>query len=258
MAMPTAASREADVEAELLCSQSGQQRTDERAQVDAQVEEGEAGVATLVVGGVQGADQGRRVRLDATAAEGDEHQPDADAGVPGKGREGEVTEHDQHRGVEERTLRADEPVGHPGPDDRATGRPRRRTHRRSRRPCPGDPEAASSVRVVEVERQDALHAVEAEPLPQLDAEQVGQYAWLAQESPLVVLRLLGDVGHADHDGTRGARDGSTERVILRVSRPGVWTAVRTADARTTARRCRRPRRRPAAPRAPTRPIGAGD
>ena len=149
--------------------------------------------------------------------------------------------HDQDRRVEERALGSDEPVGHPGPGDGAeVDQPAVGPDDPDGRVL-GDPQSAVLDRVVQVEQQDALHAVEAEPLPELDAEQVGQYPRLAEEGPLVVLRLLDDVGHADHDGTGGARDGSTERVILRVSRPGVRTAVRTAGARTTARRCRRPR-----------------
>jgi hypothetical protein len=47
-----------------------------------------------------------------------------------------------------------------------------------------DAEAALGGAVVQVDQQDPLHAVEREPFPQLDTEQVGQRGWLAEERPL--------------------------------------------------------------------------
>ena len=47
--------------------------------------------------------------------------------------------------------------------------------------CLVDAEAALGGRVVQVVEQDALHAVEGEPLPHLDAEQVGQHSGMAEE-----------------------------------------------------------------------------
>ena len=258
MAIPTAAAANPTWKPKLVCSQSGEQRSEERAEVDAQVEQREAGVATRVVRGVEGADERRGVGLDPAAAERDEDQADArPRAMPGKRRQGDVPGHDEDRRVEQRALGPDEPVGHPGPGDGAEVDQPAVGADDADRGVLGDPQSAVLDRVVQVEQQDALHAVEAEPLPQLDAEEVGQDPRLAEEGPLVVLRLLVDVGHAHHDGTGEACDVSTERVILRVSRLGVRTAVRTAGARTTARRCRRRRRRPAAPRRPTRPSGAG-
>ena len=83
MAMPTAASREAPWKPTLLLQQAGEQRAEQGAEVDAEVEQREAGVAALVVLGVERADQRGGVRLQAAAADGDQHQADADAESPG-------------------------------------------------------------------------------------------------------------------------------------------------------------------------------
>jgi hypothetical protein len=55
------------------------QRRQQRADVDAHVEDGEARVATLVAGGVQLADQGRDDRLEQAVADDDRGQAKLEA-----------------------------------------------------------------------------------------------------------------------------------------------------------------------------------
>ena len=57
--MPTPAAREADVPVDALSEIAADQRRDERAEVDAHVEDREAGVAALIVGRVERADDHR-------------------------------------------------------------------------------------------------------------------------------------------------------------------------------------------------------
>ena len=90
---PSAASAEADVEAPLLLQQAGEQRSDEGADVDAHVEQREAGVTALVVLVVQRADQRGGVGLDPAAAQRDQHQADPDPGEPGDQRQRDVPGH---------------------------------------------------------------------------------------------------------------------------------------------------------------------
>ena len=114
----------------------------QRAEVDAHVEEREAGVAALVVLGVERADQRGRVRLHAAAAERDQHQADADAGQARAAATSAMWPNmTTHARVEQRPLRADA-AGRPARRRGSwTGRPRRRTRRRCR----------SAVRLVDAE-----------------------------------------------------------------------------------------------------------
>ena len=184
--MPIAASPKPAWKPILSCGQAGQQRSEERADVDAHVEDREACVATIVVLVVQATDHRGGVRLEPAAAECDQHQTDADAPQAGEDRERDVPAHDHDGAVEQGAFGADQPVRDPRADDRREvdraavcaddargGRPRQcRGHRRRR--------------VVQVIDQDALHAVEGEPLPHLDAEQVRQTPRLAEEACVLI------------------------------------------------------------------------
>ena len=93
------------------------QRSHQGTNIDAHVEDGEPGVATLIPLVIEGADQGRRVGLEPTRANGDQDEAD---GQPGDVREHcqrNVTEHDHDRGVEQHPLRAQQAVGKPGTQD---------------------------------------------------------------------------------------------------------------------------------------------
>ena len=190
---------EAEVEAPLLLQQAGEQRTEQGAEVDAHVEDREAGVAALVVLVVERADERGGVGLETTAAERDQHQADPDAGETGQQGQRDVAEHHDHGAVEQRALRTDHPVGEPGAEDRG------QVDGAAVRPDdPGggglvDAEAAVGRRVVQVDQQDPLHAVEGEPLPHLDAEQVGEDAGLSEELLLVagLFRVRGRDSHSE-------------------------------------------------------------
>ncbi len=194
---------EADVEAPLLLQQPGQQRTEQGTDVDAHVEDREPGVAAFVVLVVERADQRRGGRLEATAAERDQDQADADPGEAGDQRQRDVTGHHHDGAGEQRPLRAQHPVRQPGSEDgrevdaAAVGADDAR----------GGPlvhaEAAVGHGVVQVDQQDPLHAVEGEPLPHLDAEEVGEDAGLTEEGLLGGLlarglRTLGTRGRVSH------------------------------------------------------------
>ena len=173
---------EAPVEAGLLLQQPGQQRAEQGADVDAHVEQREARIAARVVLVVERADQRRGVGLDTPGAEGDQHQAEPDAGEVGHDREGDVARHHADRGVEEGALGTDQPVGEPGTEDGGEVDRTAVGPDDAGRDGLVDAEAALGGGVVEVDEQDALHAVEAEPLPQLHPEQVRQHTGLAEEA----------------------------------------------------------------------------
>ena len=92
-----------------------------------------------------------------------------------------MPEHDYDCGVEEHALGAQDPVGEPGAKDGG------QVHTAAVGPDEAgcdvavDGESAFGDREVHVVQQDSLHAVEREPFPQLDAEQVGQHSRLPEE-----------------------------------------------------------------------------
>ncbi len=102
-----------------------------------------------------------------------------------------MARHDDDRAVEQHALRAEQPVGDPGAEDR--GEVDGAAVGADDAGCRGlvDPEAALGDRVVHVEEQDALHAVEAEALPHLDAEDVHERPRLPEEA-LVLASRIGD------------------------------------------------------------------
>ena len=180
--------REAPVEAEGRLQQARQDGAEERAEVDAEVEQREARIAARVLGGVQRADHGGRVGLQSAGAQGDEHEADADAREAGQDGERDVPGHDDDGADEQHALRAEHPVGQPRPHDRGqvdgaavgaddAGRGGL-VHR----------EAALGDGVVEVDEEDALHPVEAEALPHLDAEDVRQRPRLPEEPRIAIAR----------------------------------------------------------------------
>jgi hypothetical protein len=158
------------VEADPGLQQAGDQRADERAEVDAQIEQGEAAVTARVILLIEGAEKRRRVGLQRAGAERDEPQADADAGQTGNQRERDVTAHHHHAAVEDGAFHAEKPIRDPaaqhcgevnepavGADNASRGGLRHF-------------ESAVGEGVVEVVAEDREHPVEREPLPHLDAE----------------------------------------------------------------------------------------
>ena len=104
---------EPPVEADPGLKQAGDQRADERTEVDAQIEQREAAVASWVILLVQGAQQRRRVCFQRAGAEGDEHQADGDARQAREHRERDVAEHDHHAAIEHGAFHAEDAIGDP-------------------------------------------------------------------------------------------------------------------------------------------------
>jgi hypothetical protein len=215
---PDGSCGEPDAEAVARLEPTGEQGSQECTQVDPQVEDRKPRVPARILFGVEGADEGRRVGLDSSAADSDQDQPHPDAESPGQDREGDVAGHDEEGRVEQGAFGADEAIGHPSARDRAEVDQAAVGADNADGGVLGDPEAALLGGEVQVEQEDALHPVEAEPLPQLDAEQVGQDARLTEER-FLVLRLLPrpmcDVGHALND-------------VIGVSRTGVLKGALSA------------------------------
>ena len=109
---------EAVVEPDAGLQQAGDQRADEGAEVDAEIEQREAAVGAGVALLVERAEQRRRVGLQRAGAQRDEHQADADAGQAGQDRQRDVAEHDHHAAVEHGAFHAEQPVGDPAAEHR--------------------------------------------------------------------------------------------------------------------------------------------
>ena len=91
-------------------------RAQEGAEVDAQVEQREARVASGVVGGRQRPDSGG-ARLESTRAERDQDEPDRHPGNSPHHGECDVAKHDYDGAVEQHPLAAQYPIGQPAADD---------------------------------------------------------------------------------------------------------------------------------------------
>ena len=116
---PDRGQAEAPVEALPAPDQTGQQRAEQGAQVDAHVVDGEAAVASLVVRGVHVAQHRAGGRLQRAGAERDADQADPHPGQTGEDGQRDVPEHDQHGRAGQGPLGAEQPVGDPGAEDGA-------------------------------------------------------------------------------------------------------------------------------------------
>ncbi len=181
---------EAPVEADRGLQRTRDDRTEERAEVDAEIEQRESGIPSHVIGGVERADDRRRVRLQPAGADGDEHEAGREADESRQEGERDVARHDHDRAVEQHPLRAEQPVGQPRPEDRREVDRAAVRADDAGRDALVDAESALADGVVHVDEQDALHAVEAEPLPHLHAEDVRQRERLAEEPGVVVADLV--------------------------------------------------------------------
>ena len=109
---------EPEVEAEGIPEQAGEDGAREAADVDAHVEDGEAGVAAFILFVVQASHQGCGVGLQAAGADGDQYQADCQPGVTGNQGQGDVANHHEDGGVEEGPFGSQDAVRYPGADDR--------------------------------------------------------------------------------------------------------------------------------------------
>ena len=105
-----------------------------------------------------------------------------DSSQAGKQTEREVSGHDDEGRPEQHPFAAEQSVGKPSTEDgrevdrAAIGADDSGRHRL------GQAKPAIGCRVVQVEQQNALHAVEAEPLPHFNAKDVGQGTGLPEEA----------------------------------------------------------------------------
>ena len=163
----------APMPAPVLAEITGDQPAEDRADIDAHVEEGEAGVAAAdVVLVVELADEGRDVGLEQPGADGDRDEAEEEDRGGGTGYcEQGVPEHDGDAADDDRPLAAPETVGDPAAgqgqyvgrggvqavDCRCVGR--------------RQAEAAILHLVDKKEDQDRPHAVVAEAFPHFDEEE---------------------------------------------------------------------------------------
>ena len=159
---------EAPVPAHLLAQEAAEQLADEGAEVDAHVEDREAGIA------VQRTDHRADVRLQQAGAERDQHQADEEAMQVVGHREREVAGRDQQPAVPDRALLADQPVGDPAAGQRGQIDAGRIEPVDRIGIVAVEPQAAGLRRRDHRQHQDRAHAVVAEALPHLGEEQRAQ------------------------------------------------------------------------------------
>lgn len=176
---------EAPVEALPAPHGGGEGGSQQATDVDAEVEDGEAGVATRIVAAVQLAEHDGGVRLHTTGTDGDEHEAERQTRVPGDGGQGNVAKHHHNGGVEQGSLRAEHAVSdecgrQAGEVYQATVG----THNGGRRGLVHAQAAAGDL-VPHVVDDDGLHAVKGEAFPHLHPEEVGKATRLPEEGLLL-------------------------------------------------------------------------
>ena len=187
-----AGAREADVPVDPLREVAGDERPDERAEVDPHVEDREAGVAARVAWRVEGSDERADVRLEQSGAEHDQREADVEERQCLEGQR-------EMAGGDDDAAEQRAPVC---PSSRsATSRPGSRRPRRCRCRCRrssrarvGEAEPAGRHRRDHVEDEERAHAVIAEALPHLGEEQRGEAARMAEET------LISRSGRIRHRG----------------------------------------------------------
>ena len=195
---------EADAPTVSLREPRGDQRSDEGADVDAHVEDREAGVPTAAALGIQVGDQRRDVRLEQADAEDDDDQAEIEHRGVRRQPQAETAEGDEDAAVQHGFLGADQPVGDPAAGQRDD------VHRcgveavdRGRR-LVVQAEAAARDGVDQEQHQQGAHAVEAEAFPHLGEEQRGEAARVAEKG--LTRRIVHGLspGYAECARSRGA------------------------------------------------------
>ena len=172
---------EAPVEALHSPDPAGEQWAEQGTDIDAHVEDGEAGVTTRVVLGVELTQHDLCVGLHAAGADCDGDKANSQANHAGDECQGDVAKHDQDGGVEQCPLRAKDTVGNQRGNECGHVDKTAVSTDDGGSSTLVQAETALSGLVVHVESQDGLHAVEAEALPHFDAEEVGETPRLAHE-----------------------------------------------------------------------------
>ena len=152
--------------------------SEEGPDVDAHVVDGKAGVAAVVAGFVEGADQGGDVGLEESGAEADEGEAEVEHFDRGRG-EAEVADGDAGAAVDYGLALAEEAVGEPAAGDA------HQIDERDDHAVDGGAFAFVELQAGggdHVEQQERAHAVVAEALPHFGEEEGGQAPGVAEES----------------------------------------------------------------------------
>ncbi len=168
------------LESGVLREIAADKRRDRGAEVDAHVEDREAGVAALIAGLVQLADHRRDIGFEETRADHDQRQPRVEAGE-GVERQYEVAAGDDDPANDQRAPGTDPLVSEVSAEER----------REERQPGVGAVEIGGvRVRPLEnvdhVEHQQRPHTVVGEPLPHLGQKQQTQTARVTEECPVLL------------------------------------------------------------------------
>ena len=173
---PHTGAREPEMPVDALREIAGDERSQRGAEVDAHVEDREAGVAPRVVRVVQRPDDAAHVRLEQSGADDDECQPGVEERQRVK-REREVADGDDDAADEHTLILAEPAVGDDAADDR------RRPHARRVRPVHRPRSlVVEAERVDHVENEERAHAVVAEALPHLGEEERGEAARICRRN----------------------------------------------------------------------------
>ena len=173
---------EADAPAVDLREPSGDQRTDERTDVDAHVEDREAGIPATAAFWVEVRHQRRDVRLEQADTQDDDDETEIEHRRIGGQPQAETAEGDEDAAVQHCLLGADQPVGDPAAGQRDD------VDRGGVEPVDGggrlviETEAAARDGVDQEQHQQGAHAVVAEAFPHLGEEQRGEAARMAEEA----------------------------------------------------------------------------
>ena len=173
-----------------LCEPADHQRRGEGAQVDAHVEEREAGVASRIAVRVEPADERTDARLEEAGAERDQDE----AGVErrdGVEREGVMTRGDDQPADQDRASRSDEVVRDIAPEDADHVAGHGVVAVDLGRELLVEPQAAHGQRGDHEQKQERPHAVVGEPFPHLGVEQHAQPAGVAADAPVIPLGMPG-------------------------------------------------------------------
>ena len=163
---------------------AGDQRPEQRPDVDAHVENREPGVAAVVALGIERADERADARLEQSGADDDQGQ----AGIEKRQRrerQHEVAHHDDHTAEQHAAVLPEPPVAEDAADDRRAPRGSRvgAVDRRGQRIPHG--QAAGRNWRSHVEDEERPHPVITEPLPHLGEEQRRQPSRVTEEAGVV-------------------------------------------------------------------------
>ena len=160
---------------------SRHQRSQETTDIDADVEDGEAGIQARAAFRIKVRNNRADIGLEQPHAEHDHRQSNIEAARAARGREQGVAEGDGNTPGHHGTLRADQAVRDPAAGQRRQVNSRVVQAVNSRGGFVIQAESAVGHRVDEEQHQQGTHAVEGESLPHFGHEQRGEAARLTQE-----------------------------------------------------------------------------